>query len=422
MIAPNVILAWPGTNAAIPTGYSRETDLDGKYPKSSGGEAPDTTGGSNTHTHTASAHGHTANSHSHSVSLNHVSSGSGNADDGGSQAVADNHGHSATSVGNMSGGSLQNTVVTWSSVNHEPPYYELIFVKADSFTLVADDLIGFWNTSTIPSNFNFTDGQNGTIDLRNKYPKGAAAGQDAGTTGGATNHSHSVTHGHTANSHTHTGTSPNQDGGDRQGTSGTQYANRVHTHSISLSGATDTVNDYTNTTAGSGDTVEPAYKKTLAIQNTSGNAITPPIGLIAMWLGALADIPAGWYVCDGNNGTPNLQDKFIKIANDTSEIGNTGGSNTHSHSSISHTHTATGTHTHTGSTGGPSSTANKSGQEANGWTNSTHTHALTVGTSTATYQNTNIDCDTVDNQPAYRTAAYIMFSFPVGGGALAAIL
>lgn len=423
MIAPNVILAWPGTNAAIPTGFSRETSLDGKYPKSSGGEAPNTSGGSNTHSHTATAHGHTANSHTHSVSLNHVSSGSGNADSGGTQAVADNHGHNATSIGNMSGGSLQNTVVTWSSVNQEPPYYELVFIKADTFGLVPDDVIGFWNSATIPDNFNFTDGLNGTVDLRNKYPKGAATSGDAGGTGGALTHAHTVSHGHTANSHTHSGTSLGQNSGTRQGQPNVgSQANQSHTHSVTLNAATDTVSNYTKTDAGSSDTVEPAYKKVLALQNTSGNLVTPPIGLIAMWLGSISTLPAGWYLCDGTKGTPNLQDKFIKIANDTSEIGNAGGSNTHSHSSISHTHTATGTHTHSGSTSGPSAIASKSGQENNGWTSSTHTHPLTVGATTATYTNTNIDCDTVDNQPAYLTVAYIMFAFPVGGGALAAIL
>lgn len=421
MIAPNVILAWPGTNAAIPSGYTRETSLDGKYPKASGGEAPNTTGGANTHTHTATTHGHTLTAHSHAVVLTHTS-GPPNASNR-NDTVADNHGHVSANVDGTSGGSLQNTVVTWSSVNQEPPYYSLIFIKASGFTLVPDDVIGLSNSATVPTNFNFCNGLNGTIDLRNKYIKGAATGADAGTTGGALTHAHSVTHGHTANAHTHSGDSGLRDNSGNRGTGGGNTgATQGHRHTISLSGTTDTVNDYTNTTAGSTDTVEPAYRKILAIQNTSGNLITPPIGLIALWLGSVATIPAGWYICDGTKGTPNLTDKFIKIANDTSEIGNTGGSNTHSHSSISHTHTATGTHTHSGSTGGPNATlAADSGGD--GYATGTHTHTLnSVSSQTAAYSNTNIDCDTVSNQPAYRTAAYIQFAFPLGGGALAAIL
>jgi|SRR5690242_12607501 len=36
-----------------------------------------------------------------------------------------------------------------------------------------------------------------------------------------------------------------------------------------------------------------------------------PKGLISMWSGAIIDIPRGWALCDGTNGTPNLSGKFI---------------------------------------------------------------------------------------------------------------
>jgi len=36
-----------------------------------------------------------------------------------------------------------------------------------------------------------------------------------------------------------------------------------------------------------------------------------PAGGIIMWSGTIATIPTGWYLCDGNNGTPNLVDRFI---------------------------------------------------------------------------------------------------------------
>ena len=47
-----------------------------------------------------------------------------------------------------------------------------------------------------------------------------------------------------------------------------------------------------------------------------------------MWSGTISNIPTGWVICDGNNGTPNLTDKFIKAS---STAGSTGGSNTHTH-------------------------------------------------------------------------------------------
>jgi hypothetical protein len=43
------------------------------------------------------------------------------------------------------------------------------------------------------------------------------------------------------------------------------------------------------------------------------NAIGTPSGVIAMWVGngTLTDIPTGWVLCNGLNGTPNLQGLFV---------------------------------------------------------------------------------------------------------------
>lgn len=35
------------------------------------------------------------------------------------------------------------------------------------------------------------------------------------------------------------------------------------------------------------------------------------IGMVFLWYGLLSDIPAGWQLCDGSNGTPNLRNRFI---------------------------------------------------------------------------------------------------------------
>ncbi len=40
------------------------------------------------------------------------------------------------------------------------------------------------------------------------------------------------------------------------------------------------------------------------------NHLVPPGGII-MWSGAINDIPVGWALCDGSNGTPDLRDRFI---------------------------------------------------------------------------------------------------------------
>lgn len=36
-----------------------------------------------------------------------------------------------------------------------------------------------------------------------------------------------------------------------------------------------------------------------------------PVGGIIMWSGLESEIPKGWFLCDGSNGTPNLRNKFI---------------------------------------------------------------------------------------------------------------
>lgn len=41
------------------------------------------------------------------------------------------------------------------------------------------------------------------------------------------------------------------------------------------------------------------------------NVLSIPKGVIVMWSGRIIDIPSGWALCDGANGTPDLRDKFV---------------------------------------------------------------------------------------------------------------
>lgn len=53
-----------------------------------------------------------------------------------------------------------------------------------------------------------------------------------------------------------------------------------------------------------------------------------PSGVIAMWSGAANAIPAGWLLCNGTNGTPDLRNRFIVGAGSSYDVGATGGSET----------------------------------------------------------------------------------------------
>ncbi|MEE2828971.1 MAG: hypothetical protein VX498_07275 [Myxococcota bacterium] len=67
-----------------------------------------------------------------------------------------------------------------------------------------------------------------------------------------------------------------------------------------------------------------------------------PQGAILMWSGAINAIPAGWALCDGSNGTPDLLDRFItSVPTAATDPGGTGGANNHSLSQAelpSHSH------------------------------------------------------------------------------------
>ena len=67
-----------------------------------------------------------------------------------------------------------------------------------------------------------------------------------------------------------------------------------------------------------------------------------PSGCILLWSGSAGSVPVGWSICDGTNGTPNLQGMFVVGAYGGSNpvnaggigspaIGTTGGATTHSH-------------------------------------------------------------------------------------------
>ena len=83
-------------------------------------------------------------------------------------------------------------------------------------------------------------------------------------------------------------------------------------------------------------------------------------GMIMMWSGTIATIPAGWALCNGANGTPDLRDRFIVGASVDSggqSVTTITGGNTKTGGSkdavvVSHNHTATSSvtdpgHTHT---------------------------------------------------------------------------
>ena len=106
-------------------------------------------------------------------------------------------------------------------------------------------------------------------------------------------------------------------------------------------------------TGGTGGTGTDGDKGQKGEVGSSGSTGIPS-GFIGLWSGAANAIPSGWYLCDGNNGTPNLRGKFI-VGYDNNDsdfdVNDTGGSKdatlvSHSHTVDNHTHTFSGSGSH----------------------------------------------------------------------------
>lgn len=80
-------------------------------------------------------------------------------------------------------------------------------------------------------------------------------------------------------------------------------------------------------------------------------------GVIVMWSGAIAEVPPGWGLCDGTQGTPDLRDRFVVGAR--VDVGGVAKCSltevpTQTGGSVTHTHTfTTDGHLHGTKSGGP---------------------------------------------------------------------
>lgn len=182
-----------------------------------------------------------------------------------------------------------------------------------------------------------------------------------------------------------------------------------------------------NTTAGevtSNSNINTSEK----IQEDGNDLI--PTGVIVMWSGSVASIPAGWALCNGSSGTPNLRDRFIVGAGSTYSPGNTGGSatsaHTHTVNPASVTTSTDGSHTHSFDTPSDVGTFSSAGNNstssgcisfnavgcytqvtidpAAGTTGSdgSHSHSVNIPSTTSSA------ASNTENRPPYYALAFIM--------------
>lgn len=136
-----------------------------------------------------------------------------------------------------------------------------------------------------------------------------------------------------------------------------------------------------------------------------------PTGMILLWSGSIGSIPAGFLLCDGNNSTPDLRNRFIVGAGSTYSVNQTGGST--DAIVVSHTHTATSVvtdpghfHTAAGTTAPPFQAGGNAVFSPSTVNTSTATTGITVATTNATAGTSG----TGANLPPYFALCYIMKS------------
>ena len=154
------------------------------------------------------------------------------------------------------------------------------------------------------------------------------------------------------------------------------------------------------------DTYDNLYGSISTIPTVAPASV--PAGCILLWSGSIGSIPAGFALCNGLNGTPDLRDRFIVGAGSTYAVDATGGSA--DAIVVSHTHTATSVvtdpgHTHTvnGSTAAGSN-AFGAGATGGSLTTNSNTTGITVATTNASAGTSGTNA----NLPPYYALCYIM--------------
>lgn len=135
-----------------------------------------------------------------------------------------------------------------------------------------------------------------------------------------------------------------------------------------------------------------------------------PVGGIVPFSKPAANIPTGWYICDGTNGTPDLRGMFIYGATDDTDLLSTGGAVTHVHTNPSTNNAGSHTHTAGGQTGGPSATASATSGAANVASSGHHHHISFSTESAGSHSHTIGDTTAGSSLPPYVKLYFIMYA------------
>lgn len=233
-----------------------------------------------------------------------------------------------------------------------PDNSELVAIKPS----LGIECIIIWSGSiaTIPAGFKLCDGSEGTPDLRDKFVLGAwpvsqsgdygahdpgedgGWGYEIGLEGGDDTqydrHRHYSGTQYTDYEYDHQHTwygSTWTDGASNYDTGTNRNAKPGHSHNLPLTGPQGTQllghrhsfgGEYTDYALADTDNRPPYYAAAYIM-----GKVNVPLNGIVLWGGTLADLPAGFHLCDGYEGTPDLRERFVVGAGDSYTLGDTGG-------------------------------------------------------------------------------------------------
>ena len=259
-----------GTGWTLQDGAGGELNLINKFIKGATAQGSET--GSNTHGHSFSGN---------TPGINYPTRVDGDTD---ALLLSDDHYHSINH--------------SHTAVNNIPSYYSLIPYRCTGSSRKVGMIMFFYGGS-VPSGWSTYN------NLLNRFLRG---GSSAGGPSGSDTHSHG------SQSYTTGG----YVGGDQINPSG---GNDIY---LWKNGGIAHTHTYNHGHTDSSD-IKPLYSNLIPVSMGSGGKLE--VGIVAIFRGST--VPDKWHLCDGNGGTPNIMNKYIR-GNNASSGG--GGSNSHGHS------------------------------------------------------------------------------------------
>lgn len=227
------------------------------------------------------------------------------------------------------------------------------------------EILWFGAAANLPSGWQIVTAASG------KFVMGADTGNASDTPAGANSHTHTYSSNTgSAGGHAHSANSASMGGSTTDithyPTSNKDVAKDGHTHAGKTGFWTSSNGSHTHSLVATGEaTIYPPYRRLYWIKATMD--VECPVNGIVIWNDNQGNKPGGFAVCNGNNNTPDMRDRFVYVASADGDIDVAGGSESHSHTN-GNTNT-TGSHTHSisisvASSGGEKKASNYGGTAA----------------------------------------------------------